>query len=66
MFSYLGNHEIAEVERGRMKSNQHFVVGELRERLLRVELEIVEAALTLDRPTLCSFWQRHDDYNRTV
>jgi hypothetical protein len=33
---------------------------------LRVELEIVEAALTLDRPTLCSFWQRHDDHNRTV
>jgi hypothetical protein len=66
MFSYLGNHEIAEVERSRMESNQNFVVGELRERLLCVKLEIVEAALTLDRPTLCSFWQRHDDYSRMV
>jgi hypothetical protein len=66
MFSYLGNHEIAEVERSCMESNQHFVVGELRERLLRVKLEIVEAALTLDRPTLCSFWQSHDDYSRMV
>lgn len=66
MFSYLGNHEIAEVERSRMESNQHFVVGELRERLLCVKLEIAEAALTLDRPTLRSFWQRHDDYSRMV
>lgn len=66
MFFYLGNHDIAKVERSRMESNQHFVVGELRERLLPVKLEIVEAALTLDCPTLCSFWQRHNDNSRMV
>ena len=61
MFIYLCDHDIAEVERSRMESNQHFIVGELRERLLCIELEIVEAALTLNGPTLCHLWQRHNE-----
>lgn len=66
MLIYLGNHDIAEVERSCMELDQHFVVRELRERLLGVKLEVVKAALAHDRPTLCSFRQRHDKYNKVV
>jgi hypothetical protein len=66
LLGYLGNHDIAVVERSCMELDQHFVVRELRERLLGVKLEIVKAALAHDRPTLCSFWQRHGEYDKVV